>query len=386
MPLWVLACLLVAALAGLALVLIRRSRAELHRRLEQERARIARDLHDELGSGLGSLGILAGLAAEPGLDASARRDAVERIASGADALGTALTDIVWSLRPAANSVAALAAHLVERSARLFPGDETALVTRLPDVWPPAPLSIEARRGLQAIAIEALHNAARHAHARHVEIGIAPAGRRWKLWVEDDGRGLSEESAPRADGHGRGLANMRRRAEEIGAGISWSPRPGGGTRVEIEFDSGAARRAQPASEAAPPPLRTVRPPLRLHTTRSTAFYGREEELSKLRELFGEAQAGRGGVVLIEGEAGIGKTRLIDEFASRLRREKEAVRFLYGSYPPCGAATAPNAFAHAYREHLGHTRLGDLLRDYLSETPSLVAAFVALLRGESPPRGA
>jgi muramoyltetrapeptide carboxypeptidase LdcA involved in peptidoglycan recycling len=75
-------------------------RVSMFRRLERQRARIARDLHDELGSGLGSIGILAGVMAEgETLDSTQLRGTAATILQTAEELGTALADIAWALRP-----------------------------------------------------------------------------------------------------------------------------------------------------------------------------------------------------------------------------------------------------------------------------------------------
>ena len=102
------------------------------------------------------------------------------------------------------------------------------------------------------------------------------------------------------------------------------------------------------------IETRRPLRRIRIPRETALYGRDDDLAKLHALYEEAKAGDGQVLLIEGEAGIGKTRLVDEFVGRLRHESEDVNFLFGSYPPGGAATArvrfprPTASSSAKRD--------------------------------------
>ncbi len=127
-----------------------------------------------------------------------------------------------------------------------------------------------------------------------------------------------------------------------------------------------------------PLRRIRIP------RETALYGRDAELAKLRALFGAAKSGDGQIVLVEGEAGIGKSRLVDEFVGLLAQSGEDVNFLYGSYPPGGAATASGAFTSAYREHFGDDE--SAVRAALPQTPLLAPAFAALLRGDAAPAGA
>jgi serine/threonine protein kinase/tetratricopeptide (TPR) repeat protein len=134
------------------------------------------------------------------------------------------------------------------------------------------------------------------------------------------------------------------------------------------------------------LETRRPLRRIRIPRETALYGREQELAQLRALYEKAKTGEGQVVLLEGEAGIGKTRLVDEFIGGLEQEGEELNFLFGSYPPGGVATATGAFTTAYREQFGEEGLETTLGRYLVATPLLAPAFAALLRGDAPPPGA
>ena len=129
-------------------------------------------------------------------------------------------------------------------------------------------------------------------------------------------------------------------------------------------------------------RTRRPLRRVRVPRETAVYGRDRELGVLDDLFRRASGGAGQVVLVQGEAGIGKSRLVDEFVGRLDRSGVDFGFLFGGYPPGGAASASGAFSTAYREHLGD----DGAERLLTATPLLAPAFDALLRGGVAPPGA
>ena len=108
--------------------------------------------------------------------------------------------------------------------------------------------------------------------------------------------------------------------------------------------------------------TKQPLRRIRIPRETSVYGREAELASLRVDYGKAAAGEGRVVLIEGEAGIGKTRLVDEFIGQLRQDGEDLNFLFGSYPPGGAATAAGAWSTAYREQFGAEGVEETLADF------------------------
>jgi signal transduction histidine kinase len=222
----VLACVLYAAY---------RARVGMLTRLERQRARIAMDLHDEMGSGLGSIGILSGLAAQENLEGVQRKDLAQKISVTAGELGNSLAEIVWALRPGAATLEGLAYHIAERGGRLFPSDEPFLKTSFPERWPGIEVSLAVRRNLILIASEALHNAARHAHAKQVTFGMVPLkGRYWRLWVADDGTGIAGNGSS-ANGSGVGLSSMQKRADEIGAKISWTSNNGAGTLVAVEFD-------------------------------------------------------------------------------------------------------------------------------------------------------
>jgi len=127
--------------------------------------------------------------------------------------------------------------------------------------------------------------------------------------------------------------------------------------------------------------TRRPLRRIRVPRETDVFGRDAELAQLRTAYEKAKTGEGRVLLIEGEAGIGKSRLVDELVRCLRSDGEDVNFLFGSYPPGGSATASGALSTAFREEFG----AEGAAPYLPRTPLLATAFDAVLRGDVSPPG-
>jgi signal transduction histidine kinase/ligand-binding sensor domain-containing protein len=211
--------------------------------LERQRTRIAMDLHDEVGSGLASVGILSGVLAADGLGTRERRGAAREIARVAERLGNSLSHIVWSLDPGTPALKDLAARLAEHGAHLFADDGVAFTTRFPERWPGQSLPLDVRRNVLLIGMEALHNAARHARARHVELVVLPAAAgAWQLAVRDDGVGADPGGGAR---RGRGLGAMRARAEAIGGVFAVRRRTQGGTEVCLRFHTEPVwRRAEP----------------------------------------------------------------------------------------------------------------------------------------------
>ena len=218
--------------------------------LERQRTRIAMDLHDEVGSGLASVGILSGVLAADGLHERERRAAATEIAAAAEDLGYALSDIVWSLDPRTATLQELAARLAEQGDRLCADGTPEFAASFPAEWPSTTLDVALRRNVLLIGLEALHNAVRHARATRVTLSLLPAaGTSWELTVRDDGRGLPKgESRVARRGHaggngsdglsarrGRGLQGMQRRAEEIGAQLHIGSPRGAGTAVVLRFE-------------------------------------------------------------------------------------------------------------------------------------------------------
>jgi signal transduction histidine kinase len=222
-----------AAAFAVLLVVAHRTRLRLALDLERQRTQIAMDLHDEIGSGLGSIGILAGIAGGRSHDPTTRT-LLGDIGDTAGELSTSLGDIVWSLRPGSRTLQELLERIAERGQRLFPDESTSVfVCDFPEMTDPVVLELNVRRNVLLIVAEALHNAATHAGARRVDVLVTPDLQGWRIRVSDDGRGFHPLSASRSGG-GLGLNSMRRRAAEIGADLDVRGAPGGGTTVSLRF--------------------------------------------------------------------------------------------------------------------------------------------------------
>jgi PAS domain S-box-containing protein len=204
---------------------LRRQAAELA--ASDERAHLARELHDSVTQALFSM-TLVSRTVEVLLDrdpAAAR----EQLSSLRELQREALAEmraLIFELRPGNleqdGLISALRTHTAALQGRI--GLPIVVTSEVEDRAP-----IEIEEVLYRIAQEALHNIVKHAAARQVRLDLAPAGSGIRLRIEDDGRGFDPATVP--DGH-LGLAGMRARAEKVGALFAVRSRPGGGTVVEI----------------------------------------------------------------------------------------------------------------------------------------------------------
>ena len=235
---WFIALSVLATIGGA--ILGYRARVRHLVELERQRTRIAMDLHDEMGSRLGSIALLADVATQEATVDTRRSHLLGQIAETAAEMGSSLTEIIWSLRHETISLERAAQYLTAHGARLFPGPTPVFVTRFPPRWPPVDMSQTTGRAVLLVGQEALHNSAKHAHASIVILQLEQHDRRWRLTIEDDGRGVQYRNQS-SEGEGFGLESMRRRAAQIGASLQILDGDSRGTTVHLVFDPRARPR-------------------------------------------------------------------------------------------------------------------------------------------------
>jgi len=201
-------------------------------RVERLRTRVAMDLHDEMGSTLASIGMLAGMLSRGSVPEPHRPETAGEIARAAAEMSAGLSGIVWSLKPGSANLPALMAWLARRGRLLFPGIDGApsFCLEQPSPVPAQSMDLKALRAVQLIAFEAMNNAHKHAGASAVTLRLSPEGGRWRLVIADDGAGF----VPPQEGDGLGLMSMRTRAGDIDAELTIDTAPGRGTTVTLSF--------------------------------------------------------------------------------------------------------------------------------------------------------
>lgn len=211
---------------------------------EDERLRVARDVHDRLGQWITYL--------KMELERLAGADSVEpsELLRLHDDAAFALDELRETLRQLRSGVtddrplAVMGGELVERFA-----DRSGVAARFlahdPDQRLPVPVENEVLRILQ----EALNNVDRHAGATHVEVDWIVDGGNYELVVDDDGRGFDPTAAVREQSYG--VIGMRERAEVIGATLEITSRPGAGTRLSVR--AGARTQTSKRAEASRLPV-------------------------------------------------------------------------------------------------------------------------------------
>jgi len=187
-------------------------RLELQQATERERARIAADLHDEMGANLTQIGLLCERARNEFNNPANAQAHLDRALASTHALAGQLDAVVWAVDPASDTLEHFVQYLSNYARDFLELADIRVRLEVPEDLPSMALSSVLRHHLFLAAKEALHNVVRHAGATRVAVRVRPDPEALIVEIEDDGTGLSAAgtTAPGADG----LTNITRRMSRI----------------------------------------------------------------------------------------------------------------------------------------------------------------------------
>jgi ligand-binding sensor domain-containing protein/signal transduction histidine kinase len=224
----------------------RLKRLQAERHMELERARIARDLHDELGSSLTRISMLSDLGQSRDNSTEQLKARVEKISNFAVRTARSLDEIVWAVNPRNDSLRSLLEYLIQFARELFEDTNIHCRFHIPEDLPRSPLLPEMRHNIFLAVKEALTNALKHAHATEVLLRAQIVGGQIEISIQDNGAGFDPASIGAATARS-GLKNMRQRIESLGGQFAIQTVPGKSTTIIIMLQ----RPAEPTEPAGKP---------------------------------------------------------------------------------------------------------------------------------------
>lgn len=196
--------------------------------LERDRSRIARDMHDDLGTRVSVLNINAALVGhELDRNPNKARKHLDKLATSARELVIAMKDLVWSVDPSHDSLEHLATHLTQLAEELYADGPVRYSLDIPSSFPDQVLGSDFRHHISLAVKEALNNALKHADPSEVYLSMSCEDATLDIEVRDNGCGFDTDQL---DPSRHGLRNLVARLEELGGICKISSSPGQGTRV------------------------------------------------------------------------------------------------------------------------------------------------------------
>lgn len=209
--------------------------SEQARAMERERSRIARDMHDEIGSKLTRISFLSEVAVQQRVAADDDGDPVRAIARSARDLLQALDEIVWMVNPRNDRLASLAGYLESYAHQYFQGTAIHCDVTVEDSVGDTPLRAELRHHVFRAFQEALGNILKHAGADRADIRMQAYPGGFEVEIRDNGTGLTDEAREKGPHH-HGLLNMSQRLEAAGGTCSLAGEAGQGTAVYFRIST------------------------------------------------------------------------------------------------------------------------------------------------------
>jgi signal transduction histidine kinase len=200
---------------------------EAQQALDRERARIARDIHDDVGSTLTRIVLLSELAGREPEQTFTQDGHLAGIRSAAREITRRLDEIVWAINPRNDTLDALVTYL----SKLMTDQARAAGLRcrldVPPTLPSWPISSTTRHNIFLACKEAIHNATKHSAATHLQLRLELQPGSFLLQICDNGVGLPSTPPESACD---GLLNMRERLAASGGSCEITSVPGRGTAV------------------------------------------------------------------------------------------------------------------------------------------------------------
>ncbi len=197
--------------------------------LEQERARIAQDMHDDLGANLTKIAILSEAAKKNLAVPHLAESQLERISSTAGEVLDNLGEIIWAMNHENDTLDNLCAYLREYAAQSFELTSVNGYIDFPANVPSHPISAEFRRHVFLLVKEGLHNIVKHSGAMDANLMLTLPDSRLEILIADNGRGFTPDKVSQ---FGNGLQNMRQRVTEMNGTFDLQSQPGLGTQIKI----------------------------------------------------------------------------------------------------------------------------------------------------------
>jgi len=219
---------------------IKLDRLERRRVLESERARIARDIHDDLGAQLTHITMLSELASAEINNPGRATAFLKRIYDTGRELTRSMDEIVWAVNPRHDTLESLSNYLETYTNDFFGSVGRNCRVDFPMQFPQWMLSSELRHNVFLAYKEAVTNAVKHAQAGEIHVAMLLTETGFTLRVEDNGKGFCFDPGNRAPvltgppvRAGDGLHNMARRMREAGGSFDLQSAPGQGTRIVFQ---------------------------------------------------------------------------------------------------------------------------------------------------------
>ena len=198
--------------------------------LEQERLRIAHDIHDDLGARVTQICLVSAMGQNNATFPEKARTDFDRISKMSRELVSALYETVWAVNPENDNLEALGNYLCQIVNRLCEGMQIRCRFHVADLPREVQVSSQTRHNISLAVKEAVHNVLKHAKASEITMHITMKDDLMTVTVQDDGCGFE----PVQNCAGNGLRNMKVRLESIGGVCSVTSQFGKGTAIELRL--------------------------------------------------------------------------------------------------------------------------------------------------------
>ena len=214
------------------LYLIYRIQENKRKALESMRSRVARDLHDDMGSTLSTINILSTMAKNRlGIDKVKTEQYISKISDNSQRMMDAMDDIVWSIKPDNDSMQKISGRMREFSTNVLEAKNIDLEFRVDESINDVRLNMTARRDFFLFFKEAVNNLAKYSKASKASIHLGLHNKKMVLIIKDNGVGFDIDKVD----FGNGLNNMKKRADLLKARIQIQSKENVGTVITLNMN-------------------------------------------------------------------------------------------------------------------------------------------------------